>query len=293
MSYHDNYFEHYDINNNVLNYLNLSGPVKYLKKCSYCATLENGVVVRGNLERHSIIEKKYFNEKGNVDKWDTYDRNGDHSLKYTYNYDVDGKRVLMEMYALDHTTYHRTTYNYDQNGNLIGKKEVNQNSNNYHEFIYNYDNDGYIIESLYYDIGKLSGKSIYEYDSRKNKISERKANSNLKLGLFKIWTYDKENRIVDETYIQENKKRLKFSNIYGSTGLKLEIRGYNEGGIFEHITYNYDDKGYLMESNTHRKDFHERYIYKNDKKGNWVQKTYFKNDLPQTITEREIEYFTR
>ena len=60
-------------------------------------------------------------------------------------------------------------------------------------------------------------------------------------------------------------------------------------------TYKYDDNKNLIEKNVYKSDgiinYKSSYEYKYDKNDNWIKKIEFKDDIPQDITVREIEYY--
>ena len=62
-----------------------------------------------------------------------------------------------------------------------------------------------------------------------------------------------------------------------------------------YFSFKYDDKGNEIERNRHKSDWivdcEYTYKYELDTINNWIKRIDFKNDKPQYILEREIEYY--
>ena len=89
---------------------------------------------------------------------------------------------------------------------------------------------------------------------------------------------------------------LKYTYKYGDNGNQIEQNLFNpDGSLSLKHTYKYDDNGNQTESNDYNSDgnLSLKYIYKYeyDKAGNWIKKTSIRNNKPDSITERVIEYF--
>lgn len=96
-------------------------------------------------------------------------------------------------------------------------------------------------------------------------------------------------------------------NADGSLEYKLTYQYDNKGNIVEENwydpyvsldskwTYQYDNKGNKVEENGYNADgsldFKSTYQYEYDSKDNWTQKKEYKNNKPNEITERKIEYY--
>jgi len=71
---------------------------------------------------------------------------------------------------------------------------------------------------------------------------------------------------------------------------------YNsEGSLFYKLSYKYDDKCNQIEKNNYNSDgsldYKYTYKYNYNEKNNWIERLELKNDIPQYILEREIEYY--
>jgi replication-associated recombination protein RarA len=69
----------------------------------------------------------------------------------------------------------------------------------------------------------------------------------------------------------------------------------SNSSLIEKSIYKYNDKGNEIERNHYKSDSslgdNDTYKYDYDKTGNWLKKTEFKNNVPQTIIVHEIVYY--
>jgi hypothetical protein len=96
--------------------------------------------------------------------------------------------------------------------------------------------------------------------------------------------------------IQNGRLKRKNTYKYDDKGNEIEKNFYNSSGsLGNKSTYKYDDKGNLIEENSYYSDgsleSKETYMYEFDKMGNWIKRVSFKEDKPDVITERVIEYY--
>ena len=70
---------------------------------------------------------------------------------------------------------------------------------------------------------------------------------------------------------------------------------YSDGNFNSKFTYKYDDKGNEIERNLYKSDgsldVKCTYKYEYDEKYNWIKKIEYRNRIPKFILEREIEYY--
>lgn len=75
----------------------------------------------------------------------------------------------------------------------------------------------------------------------------------------------------------------------------IEVNSYDQdGGLKDKTLYKYDKKGNtigLISYYSSDKSYEFRYEYEYDNKGNWINLLRFRNNIPNDIIEREIEYF--
>ena len=85
-------------------------------------------------------------------------------------------------------------------------------------------------------------------------------------------------------------------NKYDDKGNKIECNEYNSDGSLDwKRTSKYDDKGNEIEWNAYNSDgsLDSKFTYKYefDKKGNWIKRIDFENEIAEFILEREYEYY--
>ena len=146
------------------------------------------------------------------------------------------------------------------------------------KYNYIYANKGNIIEANEYSSsGSLEYKYTYKYDDKRNLIEKKQYQSY------------KDGSLMDTDTIKSDVK-----------GNLIEV---NSDDLFYHkkfmIIYKYDNRGNVSEcSNYSNGELTSKTIYKYDNydsKGNWLIKNEYHNDSdnPYTITEREIEYYSK
>ena len=156
------------------------------------------------------------------------------------------------------------TYKYD-NGNIV--EELN---NGIVQYTYKYDSNGNKIEKNQYLGSQLMEKIKYKYEDNGKTIEEYHYVSSGSLDKKSIYKYHNGNRVEESHYVSGGSLLMwKESCIYDSKGNKIESNIYNINGTGGNSAY----------------------MYEYDKTGNWVKCTKFRDDKPETITERIIKYF--
>ena len=178
--------------------------------------------------------------------------------------------VLVDSSAV-YTDYGRFKI-YNEKGNKIEENRYNSDGSLYYKVTYKYDGKGNKIEVNHYDSnGSLILKYTYKYDENGNKIEE-------------CW-YNEDGSLI-----------VKFTPKYDENGNMMEVNNYDsDGSLHKKFTYKYDEKGNKIEINNYnsdgRLDSKTTYKYEYDKNNNWTQRIEYKNTIPNSITERIIEYY--
>ena len=161
-----------------------------------------------------------------------------------------------------------------------------------------YNEKGNKIEENYYNSnGSLDFKDTYKYDEKGNKIEKNRYNSDGSLYYKVTYKYDgKGNKIEVNHYDSNGSLILKYTYKYDENGNKIEECWYNEdGSLIVKFTPKYDENGNMMEVNNYDSNgsLHKKFTYKYeyDKNNNWTQRIEYKNTIPNSITERIIEYY--
>ena len=109
--------------------------------------------------------------------------------------------------------------------------------------------------------------------------------------------YDKKgNNIETNSYNSDGSLGFKYIYKYDEKGNKIEVNIYDsDGNLNFRWIYKYDEKGNMIEDNKYWFDANLAdvitYKYEFDKKDNWIKKIEYRDNHPETITEREIEYY--
>ena len=115
--------------------------------------------------------------------------------------------------------------------------------------------------------------------------------------------YDKNGRVSENSYyIHSDEKPNKETYKYDEKGNIIEFTYYySNGELAWRQNYKYDVKGNLIEENRYNyfgtREERYNYEYEFDKKGNWINKTVYRQDLEDTKKEiykkinREIKYY--
>ncbi|MFA5557000.1 MAG: hypothetical protein WCY06_00040 [Flavobacteriaceae bacterium] len=293
---------------NDLTKANLKGKVKSTKETPYKAVEKFGEVTKGNvyinkfyfsddnLDIISSIKHIVYNEIGNETENRDYDSNGNTLKRRTFNYDEKGKRISQSVYNPKGLEY-KESYKYDEKGNQIEWSWYNSDGKLKSKYPCKYDEKGNLIEqSRYNSYGELKWKHTYKYDEKGNEIEESRYDSDGELDLKYTSKYDeKGNKIEESKYNPDGELVSKTTSKYDKKGNKIEWSIYNsDGELVSKHTYEYDEKGNLTAEynesllfGTHSKS----YLYKYDKKNNWIEKIWFEDNIPKQITERKIVYY--
>lgn len=244
---------------NSLTKAKIHGRVKCITTHEYGALEKFGKIQKSGLKWSSISK---YDHKGNEVEANSYSSDGSISARHIYKYDDNGNRIAWDTYNSDWFILYKRKSRYDDKGNLLEDTDANN-----YRYTYKYDDNQNMIEGSIYDPdGSLSGRSIYKYDDNGNK---------------EVNGYSSDGSLHERSnYQYDNHGNLINQAIYSSNG-SLRIRS----------TYRYDEHGNLVEEEN---NFGGKRSYKYDdfdENGNWRIKTYFINENPDMIEEREIEYY--
>lgn len=256
---------------------NLFGKVKSVTHSSFEAIYKFGEVLKGKkIPNPSFFNQNFFvkfNNFGNEIELIEWELNGsikqhsfakydkENRLKQVITNDSKGKLIYRLDFLNGKNNKPSDKFIYDSKGNLEGTNK----------FIYN-KND-LIVESIYYNSeGKEEGKIKNKYDEKNN--------------LIELIYIDKDNEA------SHHKRTFKFN----SKNFNTEINEFDwEGSLEMKYIYDYDSHGNVIEDYKYKSDgslYEKRtYEYSFDEKGNWIKKVITKNDKPEFVIFREIEYY--
>lgn len=171
---------------------------------------------------------------------------------------------------------------------------VDKKPNVKQEFIYN--DKGILIEKKYYFLEILIESIEYKYDQKGNEIEAIAFDTQRRKKSIFTTQYNEQNKKISQQRYDGNMKFLQKTDYFYDAQFHLvkEIL-YNEKGKIEAETRLRRDKNgnifeYLLDWKDVKKG-QDKFIYKLDKNGNWIEKLEYKNGKIYTIAEREIEYF--
>lgn len=226
------------------------------------------------------IEKKDYLEKENLNgkvksikeieytaaiKGDKIEKEQRNKMQFS-RYDKEGKKVEEEFYKPDGKLNVKHTHKYDEKGNLAA------------------------IEAEWADFaGLFTGLNIYTYDDKGNLIGEETYDSEKF-----IYTYDDKGNMVERSQLFDDDKRERTLYKYDEEGNRVGAYVYDSDQVLQfEATYEYDKKGNLVKEirNHGHYTLEIEYQYEYDSYGNWVRKIYKFDNYPESVTEREIEYY--
>jgi YD repeat-containing protein len=189
-----------------------------------------------------------------------------------------------------------------------------------------YDNSG---EEIYHEenILDLNGKNckcVDQYDTHGNKIGTNCNCEDSSLNFKYVDEINNNNKIIKESLLNfKNGLEEITTYVYDEHGNKTEENSFRNGKQEKHLTYKYDEKANLLESDDYNVEYdnsllnksiyqydnnnnltklssynadgklmeQDIYNYSFDKAGNWIKQVTIKNGKANLIAEREIEYY--
>ncbi len=244
------------------------------------------------------------------------DKDEEPYIKINYAYDAYGN--LMEEIVESHNYYKKQTYQYNTNGNIVQIEFTELFGGRFGEFvtyvvldvafslIFNLESDYDSYESSipnnrhlkilrsYDDNGNLAEESIYSILANQ-KLPEKFIEKNL-------YDYDTLGNITEESKIVgietfwkgdiKQKLHLKAKHIYDDHGYRIESSlDYPISGTKTTANYINNYKGDRIEINEYVKGVSYTAKFEYDRYDNFTKLYIFKQDKPQYMFEREIEYY--
>lgn len=251
--------------------------------------------------RKKMAEIFKYDDKGNKTEKFKSGSNGMVIKTDDYYYDAKGNLIEKNNYLSDGSLEYKTKYNYNSKGNITEENDYYGSGNLCSKNQFNYDSNGNVIEEnnqkVYNDKLRLEYKLIYLYDIKGNKIKFERYYGQKNI-LYKKLNYDTNGNVIEEySYSTQDGSLLHKEQFkYDATGNKTELNWYNsDGSLSLKINYKYDVRGNKIEQiNLHGDmslDFKQSWQYEYDAIGNWIKKIQFKDDKPNEIIERIIEYY--
>ena len=184
---------------------------------------------------------------------------------------------------------------YNRRGKVINYKRTSPKKCVLEEKTYVYSQDGYLISFEKFRAEDCKKTSyVYTYDKCGKKIEFSEYEDGHLLGT-EVCVYDKSGSKTQCKYYNEDRV-LKLVVHFDCKGKKILEESYNENGCYEgKTTYQYDEERNVVIEKWFKEDclvdHVDTYQYLYDCKGNWIKRLEDRNNIPKSVTEREITYY--
>lgn len=278
--------------------LNLYGKVKSVKELWYKAENNDGKIVKGIRQSTKYAHQDFtlsFNKKGEVLTKALYSSKDEMVLKTDFTHDQKGNLIEMTTYDDANTWLEKGSYTYDAVNRLITR--LYQKPDGYYsldKYVYNAKGDSstehcyredsslaFIYKHFYDEHGNRLG--YIWYDGKGEMLSKSQYTNNANGKNTQSLLYSRNNELFSKiVYVYDEKQNNAEIYIYKPTA--SYHRSHPQNGD-ENIIYDGPtEPDFMLEEK-------KRYVYKYDKKGNWVTRIEYKNDVPVFFVERAIAYF--
>ncbi|HLP14259.1 MAG TPA: hypothetical protein VK177_20170 [Flavobacteriales bacterium] len=278
--------------------LNLYGKVKSVKELWYKAENNDGKIVKGIRQSTKYGHQDFtlsFNKKGEVLTKVVYSSNDALVLKTDFIHDGKGNLIEMTIYDNANNWLEKGNYTYDSLNRVIASLyQKNQGYYSHDKYVYNVKGDT-STEHCYRKDSSLSFmyKNFFDekgnrlgyiwYDAQGAMLSRLLYTNNVKGKNTQSLLYNRNNELFSKiVYVYDEKQNNAEIYIYKPTASYHSSQPQNGD---ENIIYDGPSApDFILEEK-------KRYVYKYDKKGNWVTRIEYKNDVPVFFVERAIAYF--
>lgn len=292
-----------------------SGPVKAVMEVTYLAHLNAGNVIQGKIMAGGNRDTNFimcFSPNGVCLTDTTYKAEGSED-GHVYN-DLG---QMMESY----TRYkggggYRTLYTYNDAGQMVESRHLDEKGILRHRYEHTFIESGEPHENITYrgENTEWDEKTVYTYDDKAvitvrgktfrnwRTIVRYKAGGEIEYSSTR--TYDERGLEIESTTHYTDPK-MASSNIrtvhkYNEHGHCIEMIRYREDGSVDTahtFTHEYDDEGNKIVEKRERifdpypLEEGETEKLEHDHHGNWIKRTVFKKEKPQTISIRQFTYY--
>ncbi|MFA6923712.1 MAG: hypothetical protein WC223_05600 [Bacteroidales bacterium] len=204
----------------------------------------------------------------------------------------------------------------------IGQGNISKNPDD--NYLLKFNEKGYRISNTTFNIsGTINYQDTFLYDTNNVLIEMRRSLPHGIITSKRKYEFDEKNNLIKEVWYYDNLPETRYANKYDTLGNLIEQCIYDEVNkiMTDKFYYKYDDydneierhiydgKGKLIfiykatyddddmkiEESTYRPDgsLYVKYTYEYvfDEKKNWIKLTYLKNNIPDEISVRTINYY--
>jgi len=219
--------------------------------------------------KQKYASKHFYDKVGRLTKKENYGDDATLDTKEIYTY-KNNKISSVEIQGSTGETNKVTHYKYNKKGLLILKDKVNNKGETEHKTFLTYNNQGVLL---------LMKKNI----------------PSINYTITESYVYNALNQII----VKEKKARIgatKEKYVYNDAGSILKKSEYNAvGELFSVINYEYNqhnDKISLKKYDTDGNlTYYEKYEFRYDSKGNWIEKISFEKGEKVSEEIREFTYY--
>jgi hypothetical protein len=261
---------------------------------------ENRKEIQDTLYRPSatnVLTKFQYDDSANVTDMSSFRLDGKLICRFKFKYDGNNNKTEERYYNAADSLEYKMILIYDSNGNLIKSTNHKTKENKDILFTAKYDNRNNEIEAVINAEDSIYGyKLIEKYDAKGNKTEQSSYSFKGVLNYKSTFTYDSVGNITEwYTYNADTSLDYKYAYKYNTERKNTEAVQTDSDGKQNKCTCNYDDHSKKTETVKYNIDgtvgLRQTFKYVYDEKGNWTSMTEYVNNVPKTITEREIKYF--
>lgn len=267
---------------------------KSLTESEYTAVDRFGKIEKSKLEKTYVSK---FNEKGNITEGEIYKSNNILTRKTIFKYNDEDKLVEKNSYNSEGNLSKKEIMRYDSDGHRIEEATYKSANELKQKLTWKYNQKGHKIEAKQYDSeGNLSYYSVFKRDDTGQIIETNIYDSKDIIMQKHTYKFDNKGNEIEHNYYKKGKLYLTFNNTYNEKGKKTGVLCYSPNDSFYNNTVTeFDEHGNKIKVTTYKIDGSieekQTYEYEYDEKGNWIKRIDYKNDFPETIWEREYEYY--
>lgn len=280
----------------LYNELGLTGNVKTMAERTFEALDNFGKPEKG--ERGSNNADYTFLPNGDIAEQNIYNQNGSLRTRHVYLYNSSGKLTEQNLYNPGGPLRVRYRYRYNGAGALTEQQSFKPDGSITAKYVNEYNKHGDLIKhTSYNNKNKLEEKIIYTYDSAHNQIGWQSYDGDSVLLVKAVYVYNLFGNMIEENlYDADGNLEKKSLMIYDANNRVSTLVEYAGNYLMvKTVQFKYDVQGNITDEMWYDKDnnvldhYSNKYTY--DKKKNWTKKMAYRNEVPVTITERELTYF--
>jgi hypothetical protein len=261
-----------DSKNNSLDEYGLNGNVKSTIEQSYKANEKFGKVVKGEKKLEFSWRQNQYNiydDYGYLIERNNIDDVGELVTKSIFNYNKNFELLEINHYNSNGTLSDKSNWKYDNKGNNIENINYNSSGIYLNKMKRNFNDNNLVVEEMFIDsLNNIISKSIYEYDSKNNRVKE-------------IYYYNGKFNNKNLSKYNDKNQEISFTILDSANN------------IIEKRTQKYNDNSLLIETkkiNINGEIIREEKL-KYDEQNNWIEKIIYDGQKPTFLIFRKIEYF--